>query len=154
MVQVTLLRGTDLKPVRLKASPVESRDTEQCMCFVEMLALGRSYVGPIAAQGNSPEWDWTFFLPLDVMPTKSGAVSARFSVHDFMSRKQPQVRCDPPPTTPRPQLATDAGAQSEQVPHPWSVLPAVQLSCWLIKDENFPPSTLESACMWEMPGQG
>lgn len=84
------MRATDLKPVRLKASPVESRDTEQCMCFVEMLALGRSYVGPIAAQGNSPEWDWTFFLPVESLPTQAGIV-ARFSVHDFMSRKQPQV---------------------------------------------------------------
>eukprot|EP00892_Ulva_mutabilis_P000158 jgi/Ulvmu1/10142/UM006_0096.1 len=90
-LKVTLLRGTDLKPARLKASPVESRETEQCMCFVEMLALGRSYVGPIAPQGNSPEWDWTFFLPVDCQPTAAGAVVARFTVHNFMSRKQPQI---------------------------------------------------------------
>lgn len=85
------MRATDLKPSRLKASPVETRDTEQCMCYVEMLALGRSYVGPIAPQGNSPEWDWTFFLPIDFQPTVAGGVVARLVVHNFMSRKQPQV---------------------------------------------------------------
>lgn len=90
-MQVTLMRATDLKPSRLKSLPAESRDTEQCMCFVEMLALGRSYVGPIAPQSNSPEWDWTFFLPVDSEPTEAGGVVARFTVHNFMARKQPQV---------------------------------------------------------------
>ena len=91
-VQVVLLRGTDLKPTASKGSPEGARDSEACQCFIELRVLGRSYVSPIAPQGCSPEWHWTFWVPVDDVPTAADYASLRFTAINFMARKQPQVQ--------------------------------------------------------------
>jgi hypothetical protein len=91
-MQIKLVRATDLKPTILKNAPSEQRDEEQVMAFIEVYVLGRCYVGPIAAQGSAPTWDWTFFLPAESIPTDPGAFVARFTAYNFMARSQPQVR--------------------------------------------------------------
>ena len=86
------MRGTDLKPTASKGAPEGARDSEACQCFVELRVLGRSYVSPVAPQGGSPEWHWTFWVPVDEVPTIADYASLRFTAINFMARKQPQVQ--------------------------------------------------------------
>ena len=91
-MQVIVQRVTDVKPTRDKKAAESEYDTEACMAFIELQALGTTYVSPVAAQGSAPEFDWAFYIPVDEQPTQQGAVKLRFLLRNFLARKQPQVR--------------------------------------------------------------
>jgi hypothetical protein len=92
-MQITVQRVTDVKPVVEKGSPESQYDAEEVMVFLELQSCGRTYVSPVAQQGSAPEFDWSFYVPVEALPTQEGACSARFIVRNFMARKQPSVRC-------------------------------------------------------------
>ena len=94
-MQMTVQRCTDVKPTIEKGTPESQHDTEEVMVFLELHCGGKTYVSPVAGQGSTPEIDWSFYVPVDTVPSnQNDPLQARFIVRNFMARKQPQVSAD------------------------------------------------------------